>query len=262
MTYKPRDGAESWTPNMVPPLSFSNKDHAAYQKRIDSIVGTRDGRSIIKLAWAPLEKRWRPHACGDEPPGYTFPIFIAYHDADGNEVAAPRWVLLERLEPEQFARMWEDQRYTIEEEKRWFDGVQWHTSGDGRLWDWKGPCPDERYVELWCHAFHDGICCPCIKYGLCECGEQYEHCWGRYLDPNDRLIDWITKASYGARNDPDVKPTADIRYFEAPEAQRELAKTLTDAQQESKEQAIRFNEHMLSHWNRKPVSTSGIILPN
>ena len=107
---KPRDGAEFWRPNMAAPRSVNQ---TAFQKRIDEIVGTRDGRSIVKLAWAPDEKRWRPHPHGVEPPGYTFPIFIAYHDIEGNEVAAPRWVLLERIEWEQYAKEWEDRRYNF-----------------------------------------------------------------------------------------------------------------------------------------------------
>ena len=241
--YEPKDGAELWVPDMPAPRSVNQ---GAFQKRIDDIVGTRDGRPIVKLAWAPDEKRWRPHAHGDDPPGYTFPIFIAYHDKDGNEIAAPRWVLLERLEPEQYAAMWEDRRYTIE--------------SDGRLWDWTGECPNERYVELWCHAYHDGLCCPCIKYGICACGEQYEHCWGKYLDPNERLLDWIREKAFEARQDSDVKPTEDIRGFEAPNAQKKLATVMKAAEEKRKEARLQFSSSMLSHWERKPHSTSGKIV--
>ena len=247
MSQKPRDGAENWRPNEPLPFSFSQQDQAAFQKRIDSAVGTRDGRPLVRLAWAPAEKRWYPHPHGTEPPGYTFPIFHAYTNADGELVAAPRWVLLGRIEPEQYAPAWEATRYSFD---------------DGRLWDWKGPCPSERYVELWCHAYHDGLCCPCIKYGICDCGEQYAHCWGRYLDPNERLLQWIAERAFESRSDPDVNPTADARMFTAPNAQRDLATELSRRQERAREERLRFSTAMFSHWERKPHSTigSGVIL--
>ncbi len=247
---KPKDGAESWTPNMLAPSHFNV---AAYQKLIDQIVGTRDGRSIIKLDWAPQVLRWRPHPIGVESPGYTFPIFIAYHDKDGNEVSAPRFVLLERLEPEQYAPTWEATRYSMYE---------------GKLWDWSGPCPDERYVELKAWCYHDGKCCPCLG-NECKCGPEYFHCWGHYLEPNDRLLDWIRKTAWEARRDKDVNPTKDIRYLESAHAQRKLRSQLIEAQEKKKENNRILNEFMLDHWNRKPVSTngmkqsdSGLYLPN
>lgn len=241
MTYTPRDGAETWTPFMPAPSNF---DKAVYQKRIDNIVGTRDGRPIIKLAWAPDELRWRPHAHGDTPPGYTFPIFIAYHDADGSEVAAPRWVLLERLEPEQFAPTWEATRYSMYQ---------------GRLWDWSGPCPSERYIELRAHCYHDGVCCPCRKLWTCQCGVEYDHCWGRYAEPDEQLLNWIRRKSWEAQHDPDVKPTDDVRYLESAHAQQELRSTVLNRQEQQKESALELNRHFLNHWERKPHSTHGFV---
>jgi len=270
----PKDGAEHWYPDMPMPASFGPKQLAAFQKRIDDIVGTVDGRSIIKIAWAPDEKRWRPHPHGTEPDGYTFPIFIAYMDAEGHEVAAPRFVLLQRLEWEQYAPIWEAGRYTVEEVKyayatdedgnyikgRFGDLIPVGAVGDGRLWDWKGPCPNERYTELWCHAYHDGVCCPCIKYGICDCGEQYDHCWGQYLEPNEQLLDWVRKKAYEARNDPDVQPNRDIRHFEASHAQNELRSRELSAREQKKQAAIEFSNHLLSHWERKPHSVA--VKPN
>lgn len=272
----PRDGAEHWYRDMPMPASFSQRQLDEFQKRIDAIVGTRDGRPIIKLVWAPHEKRWRPYAHGTEPSGYTFPIFIAYTDADGNEIAAPRFALLERLEWEQYAPLWESGRYTVEHVKHAFaldedgeyvrdnvgDLISVQSTGDGRLWDWKGPCPSECYLELWAHCYHDGICCPCIKYGICTCDERYYHCWGRYLDPNERLLDWVRQKAQEARQDSDVKPAEDIRTFAAPNAQLEVKGKLTSDVEQRKEYALRINRQLLSHWQRKPHSTNGIITLN
>lgn len=224
---------------MPAPASF---DRTAYQKRIDDITGTRDGRPLMKLAWAPDEHRWMPHALPDEPPGYTLPIFCTTRNENGELVAPPRWVVLERIEPEQFAATWEQGRYSIYE---------------GRVWDWKGPCPNERYVELRCHSYHDGECCPCHG-DSCECGELYAHCWGKYAEPNDRLLDWVRETAFAARNDPDVQPTCDLRHFEAPQAQRDLRSNILTAQQRRQEDIEEFSRHMLDHYLRSPVSTNGL----
>lgn len=200
-----------------PPRGFNQ---AAYQTRIDDTVGTRDGASIMRLAWAPAERRWMPCRLTTDgkpinPQGYVFPIFCNGKDANGELTAPNRWVLLERIEPEQFVPTWEKGRYS---------------QYDGSWWDWKGPLPTEKYIELRAHCYHDGLCCKCI--GLtCTCGEDYNHCWGKYAEPNESLMDWIRQTAWAARNDSDVDPTGDIRYFEAPQAQRDLV----NAQQTAKE---------------------------
>jgi hypothetical protein len=236
------NNAESWCPRMPPPASFSRLDAAAFQKRIDSITGTRDERSLIKLAWAPDELRWYPHRMTEDPIGYTLPIFVYGNDANGEKVAAPRWVLLERLEPEQYASTWEMGRYSVY---------------DGTVWDWKGPCPSERYIELRAHSYHDGECCPCSG-DACVCGEQYAHCWGKYLDPNERLLDWIRKVAYEARNDPDVQPTRDIRFFTAPQAQRDAVNAQEQRADRQVAEVDDFTRQMAEFWARKPVSTGGL----
>lgn len=235
MTIKPRDGAESWQPDMAPPSNFNRE---AFQRRIDQITGTRDGAPLIKLVWAPADKRWTP--CPHHSPvGYTFPIFVAYTTADGEHVAAPRWVLLERIEPEQFAPTWEQMRYTME---------------NGILWDWKGPCPSEYYAELRCITQHDGLCCPCLG-DTCECGRDYDHCWGRYLEPNERTLGWIRQVFWESTHDADVNPTGEV----GTNAQRQLASTILERQEQKRQRQREFNNSMLQFWERKPHS---IVMPN
>ena len=227
-------------------------NQAAYQKRIDQITGTRDGRPIIKIAWAPDEYRWMPHRLGTDPPGYVFPIFCNGRDVEGKLTAPERWVLLERIEPAQYAAEWEGKRYI---------------SHRGAVWDVKGPCRPEKYVELRCHSYHDGQCCACI--GLtCECGEMYDHCWGRYAEPDEALLDWIRRQAWEARHDSDVQPDEDIRTFTAPNAQREL-KNAVVAEQEQEQEQHQFDDldkEIQDYWNRKPHSVTrtdaGIILLN
>ena len=244
MTLNPRDGAESWNPNEPAPSNF---DQAAYQQKINDIVGTKDTRPIIKLAWAPQEFRWWPiRVHEEEVKGYTFPIFHAYTTSNGELVAAPRWVLLERIEPEQFApteQFWEAKRYGYD---------------DGSLWDLTGPCPSEKYIELRCHAYHDGVCCACIGT-TCKCGIEYAHCWGKYAEPDENLLNWIRKKNWEAQHDKDVSPNADVRYFEANQAQGDWQSEVLSRREQQKEDRRKYNEYMLDHWDRKPHSVGGII---
>jgi len=230
-------------------MSFPvNFNHAAYQKRIDDLVGTRDGRPLIKLAWAPDELRWMPHKLGEEPAGYTYPIFCTGKNEDGEFKAPERWVLLERIEPEQYAGSWEAKRY-----------ANWH----GTVYDVKGPCPSEKYVELRCHSYHDGECCVC-EGDTCECGELYNHCWGRYAEPDEHLLNWIRKTAWEARQDSDVKPTEDADTFTAPNAQRDLINQLAAAEANEKAVISELDKEVTDYWVKQPHSTGGgsrLILP-
>jgi hypothetical protein len=161
-------------------------------------------------------------------------------------------VLLERIEPEQFAPGWETGRYSVYNDQ---------------VWDWKGPCPTERYIELRAHCAHDGECCPC-RGDTCECGEDYDHCWGKYLDPNDRLLDWIRKVVAESVVDSDVKPTQDARFFIAPNAQRQVLTAQLVKAEKQKEDIDEWGRQLAEFWRRKPVSTnlrrteSGLYLLN
>lgn len=236
------NNTDQWYPRMPPPASFTSDDVARFQRLIDDATGTRNGRPINKLAWAPDELRWYPYRMGQSPRGYTLPIFYYGNDANGDKVAVPRWVLLERLEPEQYAATWEQGRYSV-----------W----DGDVWDWKGPCPTERYIELRVHAYHDGSCCPCHGYE-CKCMGEMEHCWGHYLHPNSDLLAWVQQTITESKNDPEVRPTEDVRYFTAPQGQRDA---LTRAQRraaklEEERQAAANEVH--DHFLRNPTSTAGL----
>jgi hypothetical protein len=236
------NNAALWTPNMAPPASFPKSEVAAFQRLIDDVAGTRNGRPINKLVWAPDELRWYPHRMEHPAPGYTLPIFYYGNDAEGNKVAAPRWVLLERLDPEQYAATWEQGRYSVY---------------DGSVWDWRGPCPSERYVELRAHCYHDGHCCPC--HGAeCKCMGEYEHCWGHYVPPNNTLLDWVKQTIKASMADSEVKPTEDVRHFEAPQAQRDAVSRMRSLSEKQDADVDDFTRQMAEFWARHPVSTSGL----
>lgn len=191
---------EVWFPGMPAPESCGPIRVAEYQERIDRALGTRDGQPIVRLDWAPRVFKWRPHPLHEEPEGWTFPVFLALWDSSGREVAAPRWVLLERIEPHQYMDSWEEGRYATHE---------------GQIYDAKGPAPERGYyIPLWRHIIHKDSCC--LQPG------NRQTCWGHYVEPNEGLFHRIIRAAYKARNDSDVKPMTPSRFFTSPKAQLEV----------------------------------------
>lgn len=213
----------------------SNYDEAVFQKRINSLVGTKDGRPLILLDWAPNRFRWYPHRLGTDPAGYAFPSFCN----SAPLVSPDRWGLWMRNEREQYGPLWEATRYM---------------KLKGQVWDIKGPCPPEKYTELKLHACHDTDCCPCDGYD-CTCDD---HCHGKYAEPNEFLFDWIRKVAYEALRDPDVQPTEDARFLETPHAQREVANTEQRVQEQMAEEDALMGKELDDYIRRHPISTSSL----
>lgn len=219
----------------------SNFDDGAYQSRINQLVGTRDGRPLIQLDWAPNRFRWMPHKLGDDPPGYTYPSFCNRRDENGELRSPERWGLWSRNEPEQYRMTWEAGRYA--KDKR-----------NGCVYDIKGPCPSEKYTELHLHAYHDTDCCPCEGYE-CACDD---HCHGKYAEPNQDLFDWIRRVSFEAAHDPDVQPMQDARFFESPHAQREVVTAEQRVQESVAKEDEAIGREVRDYLRRHPITTSGL----
>lgn len=212
-------------------------NRAAYQRCIDQSIGTANGRPLVKLVWCPSEFRWMPHKLGEEPPGYVFPQFCTKR-VEGKFIAPERWGVLERLEWPQYGPMWEAKRYKKHK---------------GDVWDLTGPCPEEKYFELRLYADHDGWCCPCIG-SQCDCIEV--NCEGRYAEPNNDLLNWIRKVAWESKQDKDVDPHADIRFFESPNAQREVKSERKTAQEKSQVEVEAFDREAVDLFLRAPHSVS------
>lgn len=187
--FDPLNCPEKWTPGMSKPWGFDSKAQVRFQKAIDRIVGlSHGGHSIIKLEWAPDVYEWRPYALGSNPTGYTLPYWLALWDVNGNEVAAPRWVLHERGEPEQYLPGWENDRWVMLE---------------GKMHDAKGdPPPDGIYTRWHRHIAHHSACCS-------RTGNE-DDCWGFYVEPNEDLLQYIGKMAWQARNDKEIDPTKPV----------------------------------------------------
>lgn len=205
--YDPLNRPESWVPSMPHPLGFDRVAQSRFQKLIDRITGLARGEhSIIKLDWGPEVLGWQPYPHGSIPIGYTQPTWLALWDSEGNDVAAARWVLSERIEPEQYLPGWEDGRWV------WMDTpnrvVIYDDQGNeltekGKLHDVKGdPPPNGLYDPLHCHIVH--------RRGCCLRPENSERCWGYYVEPNQGLLEFIAERAWTARNDKEIDPFAPV----------------------------------------------------
>lgn len=192
---------------MAMPFGFDREAVKRYQKLIDRITGlARNEHSIIKLVWMPEVFEWRPYPLGSNPTGYTFPGFLALWDKDGNEVAAPRWALMERCEPEQYLPGWENDRWVFINSPSQiitYDDFGNEVHEKGRLHDAKGdPPPNGLYTRWHRHLDHQDGCC--LRAG------NEDDCWGYYVEPNAQLLEYIAEKAWLARNDKEVQPTTPV----------------------------------------------------
>lgn len=152
------DDPRRWVPGMRPPLF----DSTGFQKQIDRITGVP---GAVKIQWAPDWLVFKARAIGETVREETTPAQSALTDPNGNSVSPPRWMAVERLEPEQWLPGWE--------QNRWFNDPR-----DRRLLDLRGPAPAERFQFLFTVAEHDDLCC--VKRM-----RQTLVCWGYYRAPNE-----------------------------------------------------------------------------
>lgn len=151
-----------WFRTLSPP--FFNR--SAFQRKIDKTVGlSARGKSIILLRWA-----WESsyEMFGKLRQRYSF-LTLPIKGVDV-EFSVPRWVIEQRIEPEQFKPSWEQTRYVVDPSTIVHDPATAKYDEEGELTyagdliyagdklD-KGPCPNEWFQNLWMIADHDGQCC-------------------------------------------------------------------------------------------------------
>ena len=186
------DNPERWTPAMKLPEAYPRYRVEWYQSLIDRVLGTSAGQPIVKLVWMPEVLEWWPHPLGMDPPGYVYPSWEALVDSHGQKVAAPRWGLMQRMEPEQYLPGWNTSRWP-----------RLH----GTIYDAKGPPPTNGlYTRLKRHILHKDSCC--LRAG------NEENCWGYYLEPNEELLQWIGMQFQASYYDPEVDPHTPVEHLD------------------------------------------------
>lgn len=154
---------------------LSDEEVAAYQARIDSVIGTTRGNSIAKLVWNGDKRYWRDICIAWDSTGRAIEFIkrpiVLYRTARKNngqflyDIPVPRWLLLTRLEPEQYAGTW------ARDSRVWFPDRSQYVQV-------KPDVPPENgwYVWFMTIADHDKWCCP-------QAAEEDRTCYGLYADP-------------------------------------------------------------------------------
>lgn len=224
----------AWFSTMPRPTSWGELLISYWQEQIDNIIGTTNGRPRLWLRWGPEVMRWRPAPVGEGD--YDFPLcYVAFQNHQ--PIALPRWVLLERQEPEQFAPGWENHR---------------RQRIEGKIIDVRGPLPKERYTWAYTHSAHEDGCCLKAK----NAGNP---CWGYYVEPNDEMLNWVREKWKEIVADSDVKPFEDARHFQAPKAQLEARNQIEEAKKAQDELANEIFEDMLTDGDRQLSRSIGEV---
>jgi hypothetical protein len=170
------DDPEVWRsePAYAPPADIDIK---AEQKWIDDMMGTtRNGESIYKLVWNGDQRFWyefymqwnvlgKPTAPLVQRPRVRYKILRDPKTGQIlRDVFPPRWLILTRLEPEQYADTWKQESFVWAPEINTYKQIR----------------PDEPPKVFWLWyatiATHNGFCCT-------EKRANQELCYGMYAPP-------------------------------------------------------------------------------
>ena len=178
----PLNDPDSWGrggEDVVAPLSET--ELAIVQKQVDSILGTtRDNKSIAQIVWNGDKRYWREEYIDWDVFGQpTIKVkrpFLLYktifdkHEHFIKDIFVPRYLVLTRIEAEQFASSYaQDTRFYCPERQRW---VSLRPSEP----------PKEMFVWFKTIAKHTALCCQVeVKYGV--------FCYGNYRHPASFLTE-------------------------------------------------------------------------
>lgn len=209
------DNPKRWEVGMRPP-AFSV---LAYQRRLDQITGV-PGAMVLK--WCPDWQVFKSRTIGESVDEETTPAQSALTDSTGRTVAPPRWMIVERIEPEQYVPGWET--------NRWFNDPR-----DRQLWDLRGPCPPEYFRHYITVAAHDRLCC------------QQRHannfaCWGYYKHPGEQELAKVARDWRKTIADP-IDPHRSVETLGETQHERDVAsETANEAQQRKEESRLRAKD--------------------
>jgi hypothetical protein len=171
----PFDDPAAWgSPAYEPPLPQEEVERV--QKEIDSVVGvTRDNRPIAVLAWNGDTKYWKD-ICLDwdaegEPVAFIKRPIVLYRTVRNpvgkllRDEFPPRWLILTRIEPEQYADTWERDSRVFLPDRGTYVRVK------------PSEPPKEWHVWFMTVAEHTPFCCG-------KAAEEGRTCYGRYAHPN------------------------------------------------------------------------------
>lgn len=185
-----------------------------HQKRINRILGTSDGKPIVRLSWAWDVTRFE---MGEMRQAYRF-YTVTLPNGDTCDLSPPRWMYEERIEPGQYMPTWESARYVpvLDGEKLvGWDDVWWEYDEKGNVRhfdeprklprfepiykkvDSLGPPPPNGfYSYLFTIADHDPdhSCCKRAWKNWRSGKRKTMRCWGYYREPSQKDLDRLAEA--------------------------------------------------------------------
>ncbi len=187
-----------------------NFDVARHQKKIDRLIGTSNGRPIVRLVWAWDVTRFE---CGEIRQAYRF-YTARLPTGDYCDLSPPRWIYEERFEPGQYMPTWEDVRYIRRQiDVRYIGKRKVTHDAEGRrlpepfyedqyepvyeVIDSLGPPPrDGFYAYLFTIADHDPdqSCCRRAWKAWKSGKRKTLRCWGYYREPGQADLDRLARA--------------------------------------------------------------------
>lgn len=202
------DNPKRWEVEMRPP-AFSVLN---FQRRLDQITGVP---GAVKLVWCPDWKIFKSRRVGQSVGEELTPAQSALTDTLGRSVAPPRWMLVERVEPEQYVPGWDN--------NRWFNDPR-----DGEFYDLRGPCPSEYFRWYITVAAHDRLCC------------EQRHannfvCWGYYKHPGEQELAKVGRDWRKTLADP-VDPHLPAQALRETQHERDEATAMQRKREEKKEE--------------------------
>lgn len=167
------DDPRQWQDGVIPPPADVRVEDV--QREIDSLVGTtRDGKSIAKLVWNGDVSYWKD-VCLDwdstgAPVRFIKRPYVLYRsvwDAQGHlvkDIPVPRWLILTRIEPEQYVPGWKTATRVYHPDRRLWVQVK------------RDEPPKEWHVWFMTISEHNGHCCRVAAKALAACyGARYAH---------------------------------------------------------------------------------------
>jgi hypothetical protein len=206
----PLNDPSAWVRSPAYKAPLAADETAAVQKEIDSIVGTtRENKSICLLVWNGDERYWKQfHDKWDAsgaPVGDPIkrPIVLYRSVFDGeifqHDAFPPRWLLLIRLEPEQYFDTWR------------YESKFYHPQIGKEVQILPSEPPKERWLWWRTIAEHRGGCCT-------RANREDHNCWGFYAHPRYCLDD-LRRIQASIERDkpldtPFAAPSAMVRKFD------------------------------------------------
>lgn len=180
---------------------------AKFQRRMDRIVGTSDGKPIVRLVWAWDHRTKDFYFCDWDSFGRGVKAEFRYKyrfttldlgNGDTMDIPPPRWVLEQRYEPGQYAPSWEAGRWMT----KTVGAVEKKIGKDENGQDIVKTIDIQKRFELRPQSPPDGW------YGFLRCISDHDHdegcctrarqrggtCWGYYREPSQFDLDLVEDA--------------------------------------------------------------------